>query len=58
MNVLKTNRSKEDITQLYHLPAEFKKITVYKTKGAIVRSRIRWHEEGERNTKYVLNLEK
>ena len=58
MNVLKTNRSKENIAQLYHLRAELNKITVYKTKGAIVRSRIRWHEEGERNTKYFLNLEK
>ena len=24
----------------------------------MVRSRVRWHEEGERNTKYFLNLEK
>ena len=58
MNVLKTNRSKENITQLYRLRAELNKIADYKTKGAIVRSRIRWHEEGERNTKYFLNLEK
>ena len=58
MNVLKTNRAKENITQLYHLRAELNKITEYKTKGAIVRSRIRWHEEGEKNTKYFLNLEK
>ena len=58
MNVLKTNRSKENITQLYHLRAQLDKITEYKTKGAIVRSRIRWHEEGEKSTKYFLNLEK
>ncbi|KAL9960119.1 hypothetical protein ACROYT_G033528 [Oculina patagonica] len=58
MNVLKTNRSKENITELYRLRAELNKITEYRTKGAIVRSRIRWHEEGERNTKYFLNLEK
>ena len=58
MNVLKTNRSKENITQLYCLRAELNKITEYKTKGAIVRSRIRWHEEGEKSTKYFLNLEK
>ena len=51
--------SKENITQLYHLRAELNKITEYRTKGAIVRSRIRWHEEGEKNrTKYFLNLEK
>ena len=29
-----------------------------KTKGAILRSRARWQEQGEHNTKYFLNLEK
>lgn len=29
-----------------------------KTKGAILRSKVRWHEEGERNTKYFYSLEK
>ena len=29
-----------------------------KTKGIIVRARVRWHEHGERNAKYFLNLEK
>ena len=29
-----------------------------KTKGAILRSKCRWHNEGEKNTKYFLNLEK
>ena len=29
-----------------------------KTKGAILRSKVRWHEEGERNTKYFYTLEK
>ena len=58
MNMLKTNRSKENITELYRLRVELNKIAEYKTKGAIVRSRIRWHEEGEKNTKYFVNLEK
>ena len=58
MSMLKTNRSKENITELYRLRAELNKIAEYKTKGAIVRSRIRWHEEGEKNTKYFFNLEK
>ena len=30
----------------------------YRTKGAILRSQCRWHNEGEKNTKYFLNLEK
>ena len=29
-----------------------------KTKGAILRSKVRWYEEGERNTKYFYSLEK
>ena len=33
-------------------------IIEYKTKGAILRSKCRWYNEEERNTKYFLNLEK
>ena len=29
-----------------------------RTQGAIVRSRIQWYEEGERNSRYFFNLEK
>ena len=29
-----------------------------KTKGAIIRSKARWREQGERNTRYLFNLEK
>ena len=32
-------------------------IIQYKTKGAIIRSKARWYNEGEKNTKYFLNLE-
>ena len=28
------------------------------TQGAMIRSKARWHNEGEKNTKYFLNLEK
>ena len=58
MNQLKTDRSKENISQLYRLRAELNKIAEYRTKGAIIRSRTRWHESGEKNTKYFLNLQK
>ena len=29
-----------------------------KTKGTILRSKVRWHESGERNDRYFYNLEK
>jgi len=32
-------------------------IIQYKTKGAIIRSKARWYNEGEINSKYFLNLE-
>ena len=37
---------------------ELEQIIEHKTKGAILRSKCRWYNEGERNTKYFLNLEK
>ena len=58
MNLLKTERSKENILKLYRLKTELNAIAEYRTKGAIIRSRTRWDEQGEKNTKYFLNLEK
>ena len=46
------------ILKLQRVRSRLKKITLTKTKGAILRSKVRWHEEGERNTKYFYNLEK
>ena len=37
---------------------ELEKIIKYRTKGAILRARCRWHNEGEKNTKHFLDLEK
>ena len=48
----------ENITKLYRLRSELNKIAEYRTKGAIIRSRTRWREQGEKSTKYFLNLEK
>lgn len=31
---------------------------IKKVEGIIIRSRARWHEHGEKNSKYFLNLEK
>lgn len=45
-------------SKLYNLRSEKDEIIEYRTKGAMLRSRTRWHNEGEKNTKYFLNLEK
>ena len=37
---------------------EYEQLIALRTKGAIIRSRSRWVEEGEKNTKYFFNLEK
>ena len=37
---------------------ELQAIIEYRTKGAILRSKSQWYNEGEKNTKYFLNLEK
>ena len=37
---------------------EYENIIKIKTNGILVRSKAQWHEEGEKNTKYFLNLEK
>ena len=33
-------------------------ISKHKIQGTIIRSKSRWYNEGEKNTKYFLNLEK
>ena len=37
---------------------EMEEIIRYKTAGAILISKLRWYNEGERNTKYFHSLEK
>ena len=40
------------------LKEELEKIIEHRTKGAILRSKSKWDNEGEKNTKYFLSLEK
>ena len=55
----KGDREKEEASRdLEEKKTELEKIIEYRTKGAILRAKCRWHNEGERNTKYFLNLEK
>ena len=44
--------------ELLEAKTELDKIYVKKCKGAAVRARVHWIEEGEKNTKYFMNLEK
>ena len=56
------NLSETDKTDtLYELEVktlQLEKICQYQTRGTIIRSKARWHNEGEKNTKYFLSLEK
>ena len=40
------------------LRERIEKLYEEKVEGIIVRSRARWHEHGEKNSKYIFNLEK
>ncbi len=48
----------EIFNQLSVKKQELEQLIAIKTKGAIIRSKARWVEEGEKNTKYFFNLEK
>ena len=40
------------------LTQKLQKISLYRAQGAILWSKVRWHQQGEKNTKYFFNLEK
>ena len=44
--------------QLNECRLALEKIIELRTKGAILRSKTKWYNEGEKNTKYFPNLEK
>ena len=46
------------LNELYATKSRLQTIMRQKTKGAIIRSKALWHEQGERNTRYFYNLEK
>ena len=50
--------NKQFVSQIHNTRLHLKKIMQYKAKGAILRSKVRWYESGERNTHYFFNLEK
>ena len=55
---MKEEDKKDTLNALDTKTLELEKIIEYRTKGSILRARCRWHNEGEKNTKYFLNLEK
>ena len=50
--------SKEEDTLWVNTKSDLEQKLLEKTKGIIFRSKVRWYEEGERNTKYFFALEK
>ena len=50
--------TQENINRIEEIKNELEKYTIEATKGAMIRSRARWCEEGEKHSKYFLNLEK
>ena len=52
-------KEKENIFEtLDNKKKEFEQISQYKTKGSVIRSKARWYNDGEKNSKYFFNLEK
>ena len=49
---------KKVINELCAVNLRLEKLLKHKTRGAILRSKSRWYEQGERNTRYFFNLEK
>ena len=58
INLEKRLTSKENLLEYEETKQELKRIELEKIQGIIIRSRIQWHEEGERSTKFFLGLEK
>ena len=56
--IFENNPSQENQTTLSVPRERIEKLYEEKVEGIIVRSRARWHEHGEKNSKYFFNLEK
>ena len=54
----KLNWTEEEKERINNLQSKLDMLYLYKAKGAYMRSRAKWMEEGEKNTAYFCNLEK
>ena len=54
---LQTAYSEDDKAELERIKIKLSDFETEKTRGAIIRSRARWYEHGEKNSKHFLNLE-
>jgi hypothetical protein len=55
-NLTEDNENLKDLHQI--TKQEYEQLENQKTRGIMLRSKARWVEEGEKNSKYFLNLEK
>ena len=55
---LQENPNDETRLEAKNLKNELEALYDKKVEGIIIRSRVRWHEHGEKNSNYFLNLEK
>ena len=56
--VFQNDPSEENLVALNVLKERMDKMYEEEVEGIIIRSRARWHEHGEKNSRYFLNLEK
>ena len=56
-NLSETDKT-DTLNELEVKTLQLENICQYQTRGTIIRSKARWHNEGEKNTKYFLSLEK
>lgn len=58
IKILEQNLTTENHETYQNLCNELEKIKLNKAQGNIIRSKVRWFEQGEKSTKYFFNLEK
>ena len=56
--LMSANPGQETVAKFYEVKLKLKQISMHKTEGAMIRSKARWCEHGERSTRYFFNLDK